>query len=157
MLSLEYLYAFLISTAKKADLARTRSFERLLAKEHEAAALGRATATIAHEVRNPLNAINMGLQRLTLESAVLDEDQRALIVAMEEAVRAAAIISELQRFTRKLQPRLQPLDPAKLLQQMLLLYQQRRRPTDHSQRQPTIRGAQCKPTRTCWRNSWKIC
>jgi signal transduction histidine kinase len=126
LLGLGLFFSWLLYRYQQADLARTRSFERLLAKEHEAAALGRATATIAHEVRNPLNAINMGLQRLTLESAVLDEDQRALIVAMEEAVRrAAAIISELQRFTRKLQPRLQPLDPAELLQQMLLLYRQR--------------------------------
>jgi two-component system, NtrC family, sensor histidine kinase HydH len=126
LLGLGLFFSWLFYRRQQADLARTRSFERILAQEHEAAALGRATATIAHEVRNPLNAINMGLQRLHLESAHLDADQRALIDAMEEAVRrAAAIISELQRFTRSLQPRLQPVDPAELLQRLLLLYQQR--------------------------------
>jgi len=126
LLGLGLFFSWLFYRRQQADLARTRSFERILAQEHEAAALGRATATIAHEVRNPLNAINMGLQRLQLESVHLDADQRALISAMEEAVqRAAAIISELQRFTRSLQPRQQPLDPAELLQRLLLLYRQR--------------------------------
>jgi signal transduction histidine kinase len=126
LLGLGLFFSWLFYRRQQADLARTRNFERILAQEHEAAALGRATAAIAHEVRNPLNAINMGLQRLHLESAHLDADQRALISAMEEAVRrAAAIISELQRFTRSLQPRLQPIDPAELIQRLLLLYRQR--------------------------------
>ena len=97
----------------------------MLAREHEAAALGRATATIAHEVRNPLNAINMGLQRLSLESPKLDEEQQQLIAAMKEAVRRAGlIITELQRFTRPLVPRRAPLAPQTVVQRVLSLYRQ---------------------------------
>jgi len=126
LLLLGLFFSWLLYRYQQADLKRTRTFERLLAKEHEAAALGRATATIAHEVRNPLNAINMGLQRLTLESPVLSGEQRELISAMTEAVRrAGTIISELQRFTRKLQPLVQPVDPGQILRQILPLYQSR--------------------------------
>jgi two-component system, NtrC family, sensor histidine kinase HydH len=126
LLLLGLFFSWILYRSQQADLARTRSFERLLAREHEAAALGRATATIAHEVRNPLNAISMGLQRLSLESPHLDPEQRHLMVAMEEAVhRAGAIITELQRFTRKLEPRLQPVHPDQLLRGILPLYQQR--------------------------------
>ena len=39
--------------------------------------------------------------------------------------RAGTIITELQRFTRKLQPRLQPVDPGQILRQILTLYQSR--------------------------------
>jgi two-component system, NtrC family, sensor histidine kinase HydH len=126
LLGLGLFFSWLLYRFQQANIARTRSFERLLAKEHEAAALGRATATIAHEVRNPLNAISMGLQRFDLESNHLDAEQRQLIGAMKEAVRrAGAIINELQRFTRELKPRLQPVDPGDILQQLLLLYRQR--------------------------------
>lgn len=126
LLLLGLFFSWLLYRYQQEDLRRTRTFERLLAKEHEAAALGRATATIAHEVRNPLNAINMGLQRLTLESPNLSEEQQELIGAMEEAVRrAGTIIIELQRFTRKLQPLLQPVDLGRLLRGILTLYQPR--------------------------------
>ena len=126
LLGLGLFFSWLLYRSQQANIARTRSFERLLAREHEAAALGRATATIAHEVRNPLNAISMGLQRFNLESNHLDPAQRQLISAMEEAVRrAGAIISELQRFTRKLEPRRQKVDTGHILHQLLLLYRQR--------------------------------
>lgn len=126
LLGLGFFFSWLLYRAQKADLVRTRSFERLLAREHEAAALGRATATIAHEVRNPLNAISMGVQRLRLESPQLDAEQRQLIEAMAEAVqRAGTIVNELQRFTRTLRPRPGPVVPSELLQRLLPLYQQR--------------------------------
>ena len=126
LLGLGLFFSWILYRSQRADLARTRNFERLLAKEHEAAALGRATATIAHEVRNPLNAISMGLQRLRLESGRFDEEHRQLVVAMDEALkRAASIVAELQRFTRALEPRLRPLEPGRLLRSILSLYRQR--------------------------------
>lgn len=126
LLALGLFFSWFLYRMQQADLNRTRTFERLLAREHEAAALGRATATIAHEVRNPLNAISMGLQRLRLESMHFDASQQQLVGAMQEAVnRASSIIGELQRFTRTLSPRRQPVDPAQLIQQILALYHQR--------------------------------
>jgi signal transduction histidine kinase len=125
LLGLGLFFSWLLYRYQQRDLQRTRNFERLLAKEHEAAALGRATATIAHEVRNPLNAINMGLQRLSLESPALDTEQRQLIAAMEEAVRRAGlIITELQRFTRPLVPRVHKIDPLAVVKRTLSLYRQ---------------------------------
>lgn len=126
LLALGLFFSWFLYRVQQADLNRTRTFERLLAREHEAAALGRATSTIAHEVRNPLNAISMGLQRLRLESVDLDAGQQQLVDAMQEAVnRASSIIGELQRFTRTLSPRRQPVDPAQLIQRILALYRQR--------------------------------
>lgn len=126
LLGLGLFFSWILYRSQRADLARTRNFERLLAKEHEAAALGRATATIAHEVRNPLNAISMGLQRLRLESERFDEEHRQLVVAMDEALkRAASIITELQRFTRKLEPHVHTMEPGRLIRSLLSLYRQR--------------------------------
>ena len=118
-------FSFLLYRYQQADLRRTRNFERLLAREHEAAALGRATAIIAHEVRNPLNAINMGLQRLHLEWDNLNAEQEELIGAMGEAVqRTSKIVTELQRFTRPLVPTKKKVRPDRLLERILSLYEE---------------------------------
>ncbi|MDD2465076.1 MAG: ATP-binding protein [Desulfobulbus sp.] len=125
LLGLGLFFSWLLYRYQQRDLRQTRNFERLLAREHEAAALGRATATIAHEVRNPLNALNMGLQRLSLESPTLNAEQQQLVSAMKEAVRRAGlIITELQRFTRPLVPRMMTIDPLKLVNRVLSLYRQ---------------------------------
>lgn len=125
LFALGTLFSWLLYQYQQADIHRTRSYEQTIAKEQEAAALGRATATIAHEVRNPLNAIGMGLQRLQLESDNLDDEELQLIQAMGQAVqRASTIISELQRFTRPLVPDKTNIKPAQLIDQLLTLYQQ---------------------------------
>nr|WP_320009848.1 HAMP domain-containing sensor histidine kinase [uncultured Desulfobulbus sp.] len=125
LLGLGIFFSWVLYRVQQRDLERTRHYDHLLAKEHEAAALGRATATIAHEVRNPLNAINMGLQRIVLESDELTADQQQLIAAMKESVRRAGyIITELQRFTRPLVPRIEQTDPRHIIERVLLLYQQ---------------------------------
>jgi len=117
-------FSWLLYRYQKLDLERTRNFERMIAQEHEAATLGRATATIAHEVRNPLNAINMGLQRLTLESDNLTPEQDELIRAMQEAVRrTSTIVTELQRFTRELNPKRETIALDELIHRQLTLYQ----------------------------------
>lgn len=115
--------SWLLYRFQKRELLRSREFERKLARQHEEAAMGRATATIAHEIRNPLNAIHMGLQRLRLESNNLDVDQKKLIAAMGEATkRTDSIITNLKRFTAPMHPDLQTTSPGMLLEQTIELY-----------------------------------
>lgn len=122
LLCLGIFFSWLLYRYQLADVEQTRHYEQMLAREHEAAALGRATATIAHEIRNPLNAINLGLQRLP-ESDNLDEEQEALVEAMEKAVkRTASIVTELQRFCRPLQPERTELQLHRIIDQLLPLY-----------------------------------
>lgn len=95
--------SWLLYYYQRTDINRTRQFERTLAKQNQEAAMGRATATIAHEIRNPLNAMNIGLQRLVLESDNLSSEQEELLGSMRESVkRTENIIARLQRFTRPL-------------------------------------------------------
>ena len=80
-------------------LEQARRFERQMAKQHEEAALGRASSTIAHELRNPLNAIGIGLQRLQFEADVLSNEHRQLLTAMREAVsRSNGVINRLRQY-----------------------------------------------------------
>lgn len=109
--------------AERRRLREAREYEQAMARQHEAAALGRAAATIAHEIRNPLNAIGMGLQRLQLETEGLAEDHRRLLAAMREAVsRSNTIITGLQQYVRPFTVNAVEVDIGALLDQVLHLY-----------------------------------
>jgi two-component system sensor histidine kinase HydH len=103
---------------------RTRRYERQLSKEREDAVLGRAAATIAHEVRNPLNALAMGLQRLQIEAEELRSEHRQILDLMLNSVhRANGIIETLLCYTRPPSPKKQLLNLGVMVQELLLLYQ----------------------------------
>jgi two-component system, NtrC family, sensor histidine kinase HydH len=104
-------------------LQQTREFERTLARQHEEAALGRAAETITHEMRNPLNAIDMGLQRLQLEASELVPDHRQLITSMRDAVaRSDSIISSLRQYTGSFELSRESLVLADLVIKVITLY-----------------------------------
>ena len=101
----------------------TRSFERQLSKEREAAALGRAAATIAHEVRNPLNALSIGLQRLQIEVNEFRPEHQHLVDLMLDAVRRAnSIVSGLLSYTRPQTPKPKSMRIDRLLENTMNLY-----------------------------------
>ena len=103
---------------------QAREFERKLARQHEEAALGRAAETITHEMRNPLNAIGMGLQRFQIEAPELAADHQQLIISMREAVdRSDAIISSLRQYTHAFELSREPLVLAELIGRVITLYQ----------------------------------
>jgi two-component system, NtrC family, sensor histidine kinase HydH len=109
--------------AEQRRLREAREYEQAMARQHEAAALGRAAATIAHEIRNPLNAIGMGLQRLQLETVGLAEEHRRLLVAMREAVnRSNTIITGLQQYVRPFSVSAAEVEIGVLLDEVLHLY-----------------------------------
>ncbi|MEN8256842.1 MAG: ATP-binding protein [Thermodesulfobacteriota bacterium] len=117
------LLTFIVYRLQQQHIAEIMRFERALAREQEDAALGRAAATIAHEVRNPLNAIGLGLQRIDLE-AELGDEHRDLLGAMGTAMkRTNTIVEGLLRYSRPLVPSYAPVEIDKVLAQQLLLRQ----------------------------------
>ncbi|MEA3466326.1 MAG: ATP-binding protein [Thermodesulfobacteriota bacterium] len=94
-----------------------------LALQREDASLGRGAAAISHEIRNPLNAISMGLQRLQLEASALDADHRQLIEAMCAAVqRTNGIVTGLQRYALPLKPQCQAVNVEQQINKVVALY-----------------------------------
>ncbi len=105
-------------------LRQTRDFERKMARQHEDAALGRAAATITHELRNPLNAIGMGLQRMQIEADNLDPDHHQLLSSMRNAVdRTNTIITRLNQYIHSFEVSNEPVHIASLLRETITLYQ----------------------------------
>jgi two-component system sensor histidine kinase HydH len=120
------LLSWLLYRRQQAHLGQIRDYERRLSQQREEAGLGRAAAAIAHEIRNPLNAIGMGLQRLQIEATELDPGHRRLVALVREAVeRSNQSITGLLDYARTYQPQPEKLDLANLLRDILTLYQAR--------------------------------
>ncbi len=110
--------------AQQQRLKQTREFEQKMAKQREDAALGRAAATITHELRNPLNAIGMGLQRMQIESKNLDNEHKALLHSMRESVqRSNTIITRLKQYSDSFTVAGSSVNIPGLLSEVFKLYQ----------------------------------
>ncbi|WP_295407754.1 ATP-binding protein [uncultured Thiocystis sp.] len=98
-------------------------YERRLSRQREEAGLGRAAAAIAHEIRNPLNAMAMGLQRLQMEADELTPEHCRLLELVREAVqRTNGTVTGLLDYARPIQPRRVSLALDALIVDQLSLY-----------------------------------
>lgn len=119
-------FSWLLYRYQAAYLNRIRDIERELARQREDAALGRAAASITHEIRNPLNAISMGLQRLQIEADDLPDEYQQLVAAMLKAVhRTNSIVTNIRRYAGTIEPQKQSVRPDSVIRHILSLYAQK--------------------------------
>ena len=78
------------------DLTRVES----QARQMKLAALGRLTANIAHEIRNPLSAISHATELLQEEPAANDTVQRLLSIIRDNTLRLDRMINDVLRLNR---------------------------------------------------------
>jgi len=69
LLAVGVVGAVVIFWAQARHLAERRRLEAAVAHEQRLSAMGNLAAGVAHEIKNPLNAISMGVQRLRMEFA----------------------------------------------------------------------------------------
>ncbi len=86
-------------------LAGIIKMERQLEKAERLSSLGQLAAGVAHEIRNPLNAISMASQRLKRECSPADEEKRKefetlAAVIRDEIRRLNGIIEEFLTFSK---------------------------------------------------------
>lgn|GEM_PF-265765 len=104
-----------------------KAYEHRLSRQREEAALGRAAAAIAHEIRNPLNAMAMGLQRLQIEAGelLLPGHHELVTIVLKALRRTNGIVTGLLDYARPPAPRLRAVSLPRLVEETLGLYQQR--------------------------------
>ena len=105
-------------------LAEVRALEAEVERRERLAALGNLAAVVAHEVRNPLNAVSIGLQRLRQEFQPADdtaEYARLVDLAQGEVRRLNRIVEEFLSLARPLPLAPAPVAPAALLEEVAAL------------------------------------
>jgi PAS domain S-box-containing protein len=103
------------------DLDSLESINTQLQVSERLAALGRITAGVAHEVKNPLNSMRLWLENLK-ESLSPESDgvsQQAVQVLDKEIDRLDAVVKRFLDFTRPMDIRLEPTQLAELLKEVL--------------------------------------
>ncbi len=99
------IVTWLLYRHQAAYVSKMREYEEKLFQERHEATLGRSAATIAHEIRNPLNSVSMGIQRLLMDNTGLSSGQRKLLILLQsELARTERIISGLLSYARPLKP-----------------------------------------------------
>lgn len=112
---------FLVSIV---DVTRERELEKQLRESQELASLGELSAGIAHEIRNPLIAINTSVAILKDEKALSPEGQQVLDVVKEETDHLAAIVSDFLKYARPKKLVLEREDLNKLVRDALRRYKE---------------------------------
>ena len=103
------------------DLDSLESINTQLQVSERLAALGRITAGVAHEVKNPLNSMRLWLENLK-ESILAEQDsasQQAVQVLDKEIDRLDAVVKRFLDFTRPMDIRLEATQLAHLLKEVL--------------------------------------
>jgi PAS domain S-box-containing protein len=107
------------------DLDSLESINTQLQVSERLAALGRITAGVAHEVKNPLNSMRLWLENLK-ESLPPDQDpeaQQAVQVLDKEIDRLDAVVKRFLDFTRPVELKLEATDLAELLRDVIRVAQ----------------------------------
>jgi PAS domain S-box-containing protein len=103
------------------DLDSLERINTQLQVSERLAALGRITAGVAHEVKNPLNSMRLWLENLK-ESLPPEQDagaQQAVQVLDKEIDRLDAVVKRFLDFTRPVQLKLEATDLAELLREVM--------------------------------------
>ena len=120
------LSMWLLYRNQKAHLTGIVQMERQLEKAERLSSLGQLAAGVAHEIRNPLNAISMASQRLHRDYAPHDQEKAASFqnltsVIRDEIRRLNAIIEEFLSFAKSRRLELKDYPISQIIQKIIFL------------------------------------
>ena len=105
-------------------MQEVKALEAEVLHRERLAALGNLAATVAHEIRNPLNAISMGLQRLKVEFHPTDDQEdysRLTELMLGEVHRLNSIVEQFLSLARPLEIKHEPLRVQDVLNEVATL------------------------------------
>jgi two-component system sensor histidine kinase HydH len=109
---------------QNSHLVEVKALEAEVAHRERLSALGNLAATVAHEIRNPLNGISMGLQRLKIEfQPTEDRDQYSHLneLMLGEARRLNSIVEQFLSLARPVEVKAETLPLQEILKELAAL------------------------------------
>jgi signal transduction histidine kinase len=119
MISIAVLSMVLLHFNQKRFIERLQSMEKQMHQAEKLSSLGRLAAGVAHEIRNPLNAISMGVQKIQR-----DTHHSLIRVIRDEIERLNLIIEEFLDLSKSRKLQLQPCNLQALLEPMIELFKE---------------------------------
>ncbi|HVF46922.1 MAG TPA: ATP-binding protein, partial [Pyrinomonadaceae bacterium] len=109
-----------------AELEKTRDLEAQLQQAEKSAVVGRLGSAIAHEIRNPLNYINLTLDHLRSKFSPADAEKQKTFDKLTsqlkgEVARVNQLISDFLNYSRPAEPALEPTNARKVIEDSLRL------------------------------------
>lgn len=106
------------------ELEKTRELEGQLQQAEKSAVIGRLGSAIAHEIRNPLNYINLTLDHLRSKFAPEESERKERFVKLtsqlkDEVARINQQISDFLNYSRPANVNLRPIDPRSVVEDSL--------------------------------------
>jgi len=119
----------LIWVNQNRNLSKMKEMEDRIQLAERLSSLGHLAAGVAHEIRNPLNAIGMGLQRLKREFLPMEESKREDYISFMELIlkeirRVNEIIEQFLSLSRPFQLNLRPSSLQDLLKNLMTLFEE---------------------------------
>lgn len=109
------------------DLTELKRMELAVARAERLASIGRLSAAIAHEIRNPLAAIS-GSMELMRDGPATDPDSRKLMdIAVREVDRLNALVTSLLEYARPRSEERQLLELGEEVREVVEVFQRERR------------------------------
>ncbi|HOI09407.1 MAG TPA: ATP-binding protein [Myxococcota bacterium] len=103
------------------DVTALKRMESRMKADERLATLGKLSAVVAHEIRNPLAAISASAQMLTMTSSLVEEDRKALDIVVRETDRLNGWITDLLDYARPRKGDIALVDLSVLLEQLAQL------------------------------------
>ena len=103
------------------DLTELKRLEREVFNKERMAAVGRLSAAIAHEIRQPLTAMTGALKELARLAPLEDDDKKLVQIVSRESQRLNQIITEFLDYSREKSYTFTDLDVIALMEETLLL------------------------------------
>jgi two-component system sensor histidine kinase PilS (NtrC family) len=142
------------------DLTELKRLEKEVFTKERMAVLGRLSAAIAHEIRQPLTAMTGALKELARLAPLEDDDKKLVQIVGRESQRLNQIISDFLDYSREKAYAFSDVDVAAVIEDTLVLLEHdaRARGTYKIERDFMVRGTKARADRDALKQVfWNLC
>lgn len=97
------------------DITKRVKMEHKVRESERMAYIGQITASLSHEIRNPLSAVKLNLQILNKNEKITGNDSRRIDISVAEVKRLERILNQLLEFAKPVLLNRQAADPREII------------------------------------------